>query len=465
MSGGYNGNTSDVTENFFSINRFFNASTFEEQIRQLNTNENAARQIKSSTLFTEPLSKKFFYEAFYNFNHTDNDIRRQVLNPERNNERVDNLSVFYDNKVMYNRLGTGFRYGNEGINISLGVAAQRIDLDGKYSVDRDMPLLAKPLERHFYNITPNFEASFEFKNNMYLNFDYSYRVKEPQINDLQPVVNVTNPAFRIEGNPNLTPELGHNFGFNYDFWNPASMGSIGFNIDFLIHDSRIAYSQTIENVDKIGIVTTTKPENVAGGYTLRNWIWGNYPIIKTKLTFNINGGFNLSNTPAFVNNVKNITDNKGYNLGFGFNLTPSQKLILGLQARLDNSNIDYSIQKEQNQKIRNQTVDASIKWNFVSKVFLESNFNYGSYKNDRFNFNRNIPIWNASIRRLFGKNNKLEMRLAAFDILNKRVSINQTGTQNFVSTSVAETLARYFMLSATYNMRGFDNKLSKNNWW
>ena len=76
-----------------------------------------------------------------------------------------------------------------------------------------------------------------------------------------------------------------------------------------------------------------------------------------------------------------------------------------------------------------------------------------------------MPIWNASVRRLIGKNNRIEVRLAAFDLLNRRVNITQSGTQNYVTRNIAPTLARYFMLSASYNVRGYENKLNKNNWW
>lgn len=61
------------------------------------------------------------------------------------------------------------------------------------------------------------------------------------------------------------------------------------------------------------------------------------------------------------------------------------------------------------------------------------------------------------------KENRLEMRFAAFDLLNKRLGISQNATANFISNEVAGTLARYFMLSATFNVKGHEDKLSKNN--
>jgi hypothetical protein len=462
-SAGYNGNSSDGTDNLFSINKFFQATTFTEQIRQLNTNENATKQVKSSLLFTESLAKKIFYEGFYNFSNTNNQVRRQVNNPENNNERIDKLSVFYDNNILYNRVGSQVRYSYQGINIATGFAVQQLVLKGEYSIDKNTPLLAQPIKKEFINWTPNVSANFDFKNNLNLGVSYNYSVSEPKISDLQPVQNVNNPAFRIEGNADLLPEKSHSVNANLYYFNPANFASMGFWSEYSQYDSQIAYNQTIELVDKVGLRTTTRPENVSGGNRFNGNIWGGFPIIKTKLTVNLNGGMNLSNTPSLVNNIRNETQNIGFNTNLSFDITPDPKLIMTLRGKLGVNNINYSIRKEQNQRIFNHALNTSIKWNFVAKYFLESNFDYTLYRNDRFGFDQKIPIWNASVRRLFGKENKLELRLAAFDILNKRLSITQSGSQNYVIQSQATTLARYFMVSATYNMKGHETKLKKNN--
>ena len=461
ISGGYNNSLSDGTENLFSINKFFQATTFTEQVRQLNNNDNQTQQLKSSLLFTEPLSKKWFWESFYNFNQTKNQVNRQVNNPEKNNERVDNLSVFYDNSVLYNRLGSSLRYSNQGVNITAGLAVQKLDLHGTYSIDRNMPLLTPPISPSYVNWTPNISANIELPKNKYLNFSYGYNVKEPQLNDLQPVPNVNNPAFRTEGNPKLKPERSHSANVGFNYWNPANFSNMNMNIEYEKLTDQIVYSQTIETIDKIGIRTTTRPENLSGGQRINLWTWINYPIIKTKLTVTGNANLNFGKTPSKVNDILNETTSNGGNIGLGINLTPNQKLILGLRGNLRLTNINYSIQESQNQKIRNQSIDASIKWNFASKFYLESNFNYAAYQNARFGFDQKIPIWNMSVRRLLMKDNKLEMRLAAFDILNRTLNITQSGSQNYVIETKAQTLARYFMLSLTYNMKGHEDKLKK----
>jgi len=151
-------------------------------------------------------------------------------------------------------------------------------------------------------------------------------------------------------------------------------------------------------------------------------------------------------------------------MGAGLSVTPGQKLVFDISADLNSTYTTYEVSADLTQNPVNSSLSASVKWQMFDKTFLESNIAYSSFSNDRFDFNREISIWNASVRRLFGPKNKIEVRLAAFDILNQRLTINQSATLNYVNRSLAPTLARYFMLSVSYNVRGYENKLKKNGW-
>lgn len=463
VSAAFNDNATNAIDNIQSINDFFKANTFTEQVRFLNRNGNntQSQQAKSSVLFTEALSKKFFLETFYNFASTQNDVSRPVTNPDNNNARIDSLSIYYKNSILFNRLGSTLRYAYEGINISSGLAAQRLEIGGSYARSKEEDWLEKPLNLSFVNVIPFAEMEFEFENNMYASAGYSYQVDEPKIEDLQPVPNINNPAFKIVGNPSLTPERSHNINASFNYWNNSNNSHAGINAEYEKFDNRIVYNQVIENIDKIGLRTTTTPINVQAGNSTDVSFWSGFPIIKAKWTANVSGGVRLNYEPAFVNNVPNNTKSTNWRINAGFNITPSPKFIGYVGARLTQNDIRYSISPDQNQVIINNSLNANIKWAFLKKTFLETNFSYSAYQNDRFGLDRKIPIWNASIRQLLGKNNKVEIRLAIFDIFNKRVNINQFATQNFVTRSEAPTLARYGMLSLAYNMKGYDTKLKK----
>ncbi|MFN0212726.1 MAG: outer membrane beta-barrel protein [Saprospiraceae bacterium] len=464
VSAGYNHSQSDGSETLFSNNQFLltGGST---QIRLFNANSNQTRQLKSSALFTETISKKWFSETFVNFSQTNNEINRPTGDPENNNQRIDSLSIYYEQEVTYARIGSSIRYSNNGMNLSAGLAGQQIQLAGVYSVDKGLPPLDNPLSQKYFNFVPNVYLEYQLPNDMWISGNYSYSVTEPRFNDLQPTPIVANPLYRVVGNPDLRPQRSHDIGGHVNYWNSSSMANFGIGVDYNLFDSQIAYSQTVEFIDSIGARTTTRPENVSGGHSFNTYVWSSIPIVKTKLNLNFNPGININRSPSFINGEENETFNQGYNLRLGLNFTPSPKIIAGLNTNARINNVSYSVQSEQNQKIRSYGADASIKWQFLDKMFLESNIIYNQFKNERFGFDQSTAIWNASVRRLFGKNNRIEVRLAAFDLLNQRVTISQSGSQNFVMNSTAPTLARYFMLSVSYNVRGYENKLKKNDWW
>ena len=459
VSGAYNYTENNGDENLLSIYRFFKATTFTEQMRQLNNTNIDYNQVKASALYTEPVYKKLYWQTFYNFSNTNNNVNKQAHNALTPDKRIDTLSVYYENSTMYNRVGTSLQYANNGLNISVGIAAQQLALQGKYALDRNMPWIKEPLKKRYNNITPNLEIGYEPIQNTRLDLSYTNNIQEPSFNDLQPVQNNNNPSYIIQGNPDLVPQKQHSISFNCNYWNSASFSNLFFSSSYSITEKPIVYNQIF---DEKTFVTTTRPENIDDlGKSISSNIWSSFPIVKTKLTVNVSGNANFSKSSAFVNKEKNQTQSNQYTIASGLNFTPSTKFILSGGATINFTDIKYSIQDNQNQKIRNYTCSAAAKWQFSDKFFFESNFNYNFYKNEKFGFNKEMPIWNASVRRLLGKTNKFELRLAAFDILNKSATISQNASQNYILRTETNTLARYFMLSLTYNMKGFENKLQK----
>ncbi|MDP4290559.1 MAG: TonB-dependent receptor, partial [Bacteroidota bacterium] len=465
ISGGYNSTKSDGLDNPFSFNRFFEANTFTDQVRELTTNNhNTTNQFKSSMLWTEPLSKVFFLEAFYNFNETNNVQDKLTQNAALQNIRVDSLTAYYTNEILFNRVGTTFRYSNNGLNASLGLAVQQLQLKGNYSLRNDMPDLKDPINKNWSNLVPNVSIRYQLTKAIYLSSTYSLDINQPTMNQLMPIVNVNNPAFIIQGNPNLQPSHVNNFYFFTYYSNQASMTSCYLSFNYMNTVNAISNIQNITMVNNIGMQTITRPENMKG---FDNWFsigpQINFPLIKTKLTMSAYGQIGFGITPTIINDIDNVVKNKRTSFRVNFNLTPSPKLTLSTSGNISFNYVRYSLRNDLNQDVKNYGSNSSLKWQFATKSYLESSFNYSVYKNASFGFNRNIPLLSASLRQIVGKANQIELRLAAYDILNKNQSISQTASENYVISTSANTLARYFLLSFSYNIKGFDLKSSNRN--
>jgi hypothetical protein len=459
-SGGFNSDKSVDADNPFSINKFFEAKTYTEQIIALNSNNNDTKnQFKSSMLLTEPLSKAFYLETFYNFKAINTIQDKLTENSVLPNTRVDSLTAYYTNDILISRIGATIRYNKNGLNASIGLAAQQLQMKGNYSLRNDLPDLKDPIHKTWSNLVPDINMRYELSKFVFLYSSYTLSVNVPTMNQLMPVVNINNPAFIIQGNPDLQPSRTHSFNFSPSYSNRATMAYLRVSIFYNITQNSISNIQTITLVDKVGFQTVTRPENMNGSnnsYGFKPEI--NLQLIKTKLSMRASGGLEIGNEPTFINAVENVLNYKSTSLSTNFNLTATKKLALGLSGEISLNDIKYSFRKDLNQKVRNYRSNLYAKWQLLTKSYFETTFNYSVYKNASFGFNRNIPLWNASWRQVIGKSNKIDMRLAVFDIFNKNQSISQSATENYVINTTANQLARYFMLSFSYNIKGFDIK-------
>ncbi|WP_020595242.1 TonB-dependent receptor domain-containing protein [Spirosoma panaciterrae] len=440
-------------------NEFYQATSVNDMLRVLNQDQGTnsiSNQYKANLLYVEPFAKKFFWETFYNFNLRYDEVDRDVANLDDSRRRIDSLSLYYKNNYLFNRLGSSVRYSYKGLNISAGVAGQQFQLDGKFARDQSQPL--QPINRTFTTVIPNVSLNFDLKNNRYLGANYDVGVQIPSSRDLQPVTSNSNPLAITRGNPNLLPQLGHNLSASYNYFNPGSFINLWTNIYTTYFVNQIVYSQI---VDPKTLITTTMPENLTGGKNLGSNIYFGFPLKKTKATLNLNTSLNLGHNLTRINEVLNETNNQNYSFGVRLELTPKEWITFYGNANMSITNTKYSINTTQNQTIYNNSIRGDLNLKLPGGLYLNTTLNYNAYKNEKLNFNQQIPLLSSSIYRIVGKAKKAEVRLSGFDLLNRNVVVSQYAGQNYTSTERIQSLARYFMLSFTYNMRGVQAKMRR----
>ncbi len=450
-------NKNESTETVYNINEFFAAASLKERLDILNSADSDHTLLKSSLLYVEPFSDRISMMAFYNFsNLQDISDKRAEDKSIPNSVSIDSLSILYEHGTMFNRLGSSINYGHEGINISLGGAYQIIALRGHYLENGNK----KILERSYGNFVPNFTANMQFPSNIRVYFNYQYSINEPSLQNLHPAPNLSNPLSIITGNPDLSPDRSHRFSTFINYWSRATLMSFRFSTGYSIFNTQTVYNQLAEFIDGTGFRTTFTPQNVDGGDSFYMNSWINFPILRTVLTMSLSPGYTANNTPVFINGIENITKSKRYSGGTGFNLTLGPKLSFVIRGSFGLTNTEYSIQTEQNQRFIDYSASSIINWQIFEKTYIEGNFRFNAYTNETFNQDTEIYLINLSVRQLFGENNRFEVRLAALDILNQQQYIRHIAARNYTLYREAPTLARYFMLTVSYNMRGFEQNNS-----
>ncbi len=468
VSASYNFTNNDGVADHNSLNLFYNATNPDDVIRQLldltNNTGSRVNLFKTSLLFVEPFAKRFFSETFVNLSHRSDFVDRNVFDLAKENGRripVDSLSSYYKNNYNYARLGTSIRYSYKGLNFSGGLAVQTFQIDGKFGLGQE-PNTFIDVKRNYTTFIPNASFSYDLKNNRYFWSGYNVNVNQPNTRDLQPIIDNSNPLIIRQGNPDLLPSLSHNINLGYNMFNPASFTSFNVNLYYSYNVNQIIYNQQI---DPSTLITVTKPVNISGGQNLGSYIGFGFPLKKTKATINFNASPGISKNLTPINGVMNETNTNSLRFGVRLDLTPSDVFTFYPNANWSIGNTKYSINTTQNQQIVTQTYGGTMNIRLPKDFYINSNFNYQIYTNDRFGFNQQVPVLNSSIYKVLGKSKKAEIRLSLYDAFNRNLGVNQFANQNYVSQERIQTLARYYMLSFTYNMRGMNTNIKRRGWY
>src|SRR5690606_24355987 len=127
------------------------------------------------------------------------------------------------------------------------------------------------------------------------------------------------------------------------------------------------------------------------------------------------------------------------------------------------SNAKFSLQPNNNQRYVSQS--GGLRMNLMSKngwVF-NNDINNQNYSGLTDGFNQNFWLWNMAIAKKFMKNDKAELRLSVFDLLNQNQSITRTVTESYIEDKRTQVVKQYFMLTFTLNLKNFGTPASRNN--
>jgi hypothetical protein len=447
------------SDNFFYNDLGINDSTL--ILKQFNQDTLDKIVIKANAMYSEPLSKKLFFKVFYNLSSRAEEGNRYVDDEDENALiRNNNLSRLYNNSILNQRAGSMLTFSHKGLNLTAGGAFQRFDLTGTFQ-SPDPTIFKGDVNNKFNLWLPYAEFNGSISRNTWINMDYGISAQEPSIENLLPVVDFSNPLYITEGNPDLVPTLNHRLGLWFNHSWPADAIRINLSTSYTYFEDQIIMKQEVDE----NLVTRSQPINYSGG----NQIWSNaglsFPVVRNKLKMRLNIGRSGGRSFAFVNDILNNTNTVRWSPGLYIDITPTEKTAIYLSTNLSYSNTTYDINTSQNQNITNQNYNVDFNTNFAKGWFWNSTLRYSLFKNERFGIEQNIPIINLSIYKQILKGNRAEIRLSLYDALNKNIQINQSTSVSRVLDSRSPSLARYAMLSFSYNLKGMKSTVAKNDYW
>ena len=444
-------NVSDGEGNQYSINNNFTAFGRRDTINQQNTNESETNTYSVNVSYTEPMSKRSILEfnAYRNNNSTNSDRRTFNFNKSSGKYDIANkgLSNIFDNDFTNTGAGVNYRENRKTWNYALGVALQQSELSSLLQGKTE------PISQKFLNVLPN--AQLQIKPNNYQNFRANYRGSnnQPSVNQLQPFIDSTNPfAIRV-GNPNLKQEFTNNLRLNYNIFDPFTQKSF-----FISLNGSQTFNKIVNN-DSIFAAGNRKTTyaNVNGVYNFNANMANGFPIkiAKIKANLNLSTNASLSHNINLFNGKQNEINNYSFGENVSFNYTYKELFDIGFGAGLNWNKVTYSAQPTQNSNFFTQNYSIDNSWYIPGGITLTNEVDYTVNTGRASGFNPKITLWNASLAKGILKDNKGELKLSVFDLLNHNKGVTRNTTSNYIEDQTFTVLKRYFLLTFTYNLSKF----------
>ncbi len=410
---------------------------------------NIGMDYKGQLTLTEPLGhKKYleFHSEWSNFhNNADADYFDFISNEYLRNEL---LSIAFERD--YNVINNGFKLSinKKKYNYAIGLNHQNSVLKGNTG------LADNEIKIKYPAFLPNAYFDYDIGQSHHLHMQYNTRIQEPQLQQLLPVVNNSDPLNIFIGNRKLKPEYVHGIDLRYmkyDAFNSTLMyGTLSFN-----HTINRITNQVSIDPSYRRIIT---PVNVKYENNINTRIEFDTPIRPIKSTFKIKLRGDISNGILFVNALAN--DITRFGKGYSVSIENKNKKIFDalLGFKYYRNNTTYSLSKELNQWYAEKILFTELKWSISDSWIIQSNFDFDRYTQSFAQQAIDVPLWTAGVTKLFGPQQKLRMSLNIFDLLNKNNGISRNSNLNYKEVAQSNALGQYFMLSMAYNIKGFKKK-------
>jgi hypothetical protein len=446
-------NRSNSTGNQFTeqLSYLNNKLTNDSILDQRNTRTGENSSYSANLIYTEPLGKKSLLEFNTYLSKSIGSSSRRIFDRNNMTDAYDLLNTRltneFNSEYTYSGGGMSYRSNQKKYNFSTGFSLQKAVLDG----ENISPITSEKTKfsQSFQDILPNATFRYNFSQTKNLNIDYRTSTNQPSITQLQPVLDQSNINRQSIGNPDLKRSYVHNL--NIRFFSSKILA--GKNFFSTLNASTT--NNSIVNKDSVRPNRTilSTPVNVNGVYRINGSMNYGFGIKKlnSRLSFGLNAG--LNNNISYANGLLNTIVTKSTGPSMSYTYIVDDVIDINLTARYSFSNTSNKVNPTLNTNFLTKVFGADmtnyLPWNIV----LNQSFNYAINTGRAVGFNTSIPIWNASFSKFFMKNKRAEIKMSAFDLLNKNIGINRNVSQNQIVDRSYNVISQYFLLTFTYSLQ------------
>jgi Outer membrane protein beta-barrel family/Carboxypeptidase regulatory-like domain len=438
--------------NLYSLLKFYDNTgvmlenkTINQQYDQKNIGNNNGLNIS----YTEPIKPDQIIDLGYSLNNSSNRSGKQAINYNPLTGKYDLPDTLttneFTNSNTQQNFNIGYNFIGKKVQYQLGMSILYSSLKNESNNHNNATI-----QQRLVNWSPRASVFYHLARQKNLQVQYSGNSTAPTTEMLQPIPDLSNPFLIKLGNPNLKQQFQHRVNINYNESDGKKFNNLSFQLGSDYTMNKIVQSSIISSAGIQKLIHV----NVNGVYSVNSDLNYGFALNKTK-----NGGGSISTSVQynrdinFVNGEQNIRQGFVWGQSFNLNYHTQDKLYAAVTAAVNYSHSHYSIGANLNTELFSQIYSANITYRMPFSIRVSSDLAFQINGKQGNLPGRTIATLNASVYRNIFRNNKGEIRLSGFDLLNRNTGFSQTTGSNYIETRENTVLQRYFVLSLRYNFR------------
>lgn len=308
----------------------------------------------------------------------------------------------------------------------------------------------KNIDRWVWNYAPFLRYRYKFDKRSSLQLNYQGRSSQPSMKQLQPVLDISNPTNKVQGNPNLDPTFNHSLMVRFQDFNMESqrslmlMGNFQYSQNAII--SKTTYDQygsrLTEYLNVNGVWNGNLMNMISMPFRNKKWSFSNHLF----LTGNRSVGFNNGQRNASL--TFTVSENPGITFrpdNFELELRPTYML----------TTTHNTVRVNANQTVHSYGGRFHGIYYTPWGLTLQTDLHYSAKAGYADGYNTRTLMWNAQLSQQFLRDKSLTLSLKVYDILNQNQNIRRTVNANYIDDIEYNSLARYGMITLSYRFNSF----------
>lgn len=422
--------------------------------------DNDLNSIQSRFSFRFPLiAEKLFIDTKYQYRRDERTNIESTFDFDNTTQDFTIFNTDLSSNFIYNDIAKTpsidiiYNVKKWRFSFEVGQIQRRLE-----NIDALRPNLS--LEKDFNNLTLDATFRYRFDSKASIYFDYSLDNDAPNVNQLQPFSDVTNPSNIITGNPDLKPSKTHRAYLNFNKYNWQKRSGFFSYIGGSVINDQIVNNTKINDQ----LVRTTTYANADGVYNFWGGIVYNKNVKIDSLT-NINLKFGTRfNGNRTINIINDENDNEVINKATSNSITPSfgfdlkWNKVISVEPRYEISftNTKYNVNSFQDQNFARHSLRIRTKINLPKKLEWRNDIRY-TFNPNVVDFNRAAWFWNATLAYSILKD-KGTITLKAYDLLNQNTNARRTANANYIEDAESTVLQQYFMVGFSWKFNSLGKK-------